>query len=831
MAEILQGQAAEDLLLLIRDDLKACEETEREQRLLEREDNAFASGGMNQWPADVLRDYAGIEGISRSRVTLTFNTVKPPMMQVSNAARAARMGIVAKPKGSKASKKQALYRQGVMRQIEIDSVAPAARIWALDRALRSGRAYYRLLIDYNNDGDFERDIQVKRILDQDSVFLDHNIEVPTGEDAEWATIKAWLTRRQYLRDYGDGKLATAANFEGFSSDAYDKDWVDGNGESAKILVAEHYRAHYDRKTLIQLSDGRAVLQDDLDRKDRSLKQDEREIYQRRIVWYKVNATEILEQRDIPGPYIPIVMLIGEEEFVNGKHIYKGLVRDAKDPARSYNYMRSKQVEAIGLAPVSPWVLAEGQDKNYKEQWRTANTRAWDALRYTPVTFGGELAPPPTRNVVEPAIQAITLAAHEARQDVKDITGFGDPGLGHGNPNEKSGKAIIALQRQSELGSSNYIDNLQRAMTYEAKIMNAWLKFVYREKGRILRIIDEEDQSSSIMLGQPFVRDKEGQPVPHTSNGEGLMPASGFMGRMAQAVGIGGRHSPPPQQPPSGGQDQEPEFVDFSEGEYSITVTVGKSHQTQREEEDESIGALIDAVPALAPLIADLWIENKDFKSAQRIAKRLKRALPPGAAEPEDGQPKEVPPEIQQKMQMLEQQNQQLTQALKTESDAVKTDQAKAAANAQVVQFKAQADAEIQKLKLANDLEIARLKALTDLRKTQIAVDAQMAKANLEADIRLLEQQTDLAHEQRMSDSNRRHELGMTAATSVLESEQADAAARRQAALAEQGAGHEADAAARQAEIDAAATDQAAGHQAALVEQQVELTPVDGENKQ
>ena len=66
-----------------------------------------------------------------------------------------------------------------------------------------------------------------------------------------------------------------------------------------------------------------------------------------------------------------------------------------------------------------------------------------------------------------------------------------------------------------------------------------------------------------------------------------------------------------------------------------------------------------------------FIESLDFPGSQKIADLARRALPPNLQAPVDQQA--LPPQIQQQMQQLTQQNQQLQQALQqkqVEQDAM-----------------------------------------------------------------------------------------------------------------------------------------------------------------
>ena len=133
-----------------------------------------------------------------------------------------------------------------------------------------------------------------------------------------------------------------------------------------------------------------------------------------------------DEIDCLTKWIPIIAVIGKELQVENKTYQAGLVRKLKDPQRQYNYMNSAATEAIALAPKAPYVMVEGQDEGYEEMWRTANTRNWSSLKYRNVSLNGAPAPPPTRNTVEPPIQAIMEMVRQAGNDLQGAAGIINP---------------------------------------------------------------------------------------------------------------------------------------------------------------------------------------------------------------------------------------------------------------------------------------------------------------------------------------------------------------------------------------------------------------------
>ena len=120
---------------------------------------------------------------------------------------------------------------------------------------------------------------------------------------------------------------------------------------------------------------------------------------RKIMWCKTNGYEILEEREWAGKWIPVVRVVGNEFEVEGRMYVSGLVRNAKDAQRMYNYWVSQEAEMLALAPKAPFIGYGGQFEGYEDKWKTANTNNWPYLEVNPdVTDGaGNMLPLPQRS--------------------------------------------------------------------------------------------------------------------------------------------------------------------------------------------------------------------------------------------------------------------------------------------------------------------------------------------------------------------------------------------------------------------------------------------------
>jgi hypothetical protein len=691
------------LVKMVLDCTKVGESAYQEQVTRELDDLNFE---LDQWPKEYRDERKG--GFTPDGHTipakpcLEINKLDQPIGQVVNEARMARLSIIIKPRGAGASKDVAMVRQGLIRAIEVDSRAQIARLWALDRAVKCGRGAYRIAKRYANDGDFDLDLVIERILNQHSVIFDPFAKEPDWSDGEWCVIFSDLPESEYRRRYPKSNLSRANADQLQTLGNAQPAWISGEVGKRAFRVAEfYYVVHEEVERVFIDGYGEAFLKD-VPPQLRDRIRLRRKVDARHVEWCIVNAMEVLDEEAWEGRYIPVIPVIGKEYNVNGKRSWRGIISNAKDAQRSYNVMRSRQVEAIGLASLSTWVMAEGQDEGYEEQWDRANTSSFVRLIYKPTTFEGQLTPAPSRDTAEPAIAAITQAVREADNDIKATTGRYDPSLGRARA-DQSGKAIRELKTQGETGTSNYLANLaEYSMTYEGKVLNDMLEYVYDRPGRIVRLLGEDDEEREVMLNQPY------QETATADDAKQLTPV-----------------------PQAQFNPQEHHFYNLKDGgQYRVYVTVGPSQPSAREDDRQFMNDLATAAPSLVPIYADLWVRSNDSRVASQVADRLRRANP--HAQQDDAAKKtNLPPEIAGQVQQMQQQLQEAAQQLQKLNQEIQTDKAKYDAQLQIEREQNASRERIANLQIRKDLIIERAKLEAD--KASTVFEAEIERLFLEAE--------------------------------------------------------------------------------------------------
>ncbi len=302
----------------------------------------------------------------------------------------------------------------------------------------------------------------------------------------------------------------------------------------------------------------------------------REVLSHAVKQHVLTGAEVLDTVDWAGRFIPIVPVLGDEVFLEGRRHLRSLVRDAKDPQRMFNYWRTTSTELVVLAPRAPFIGPKGAFKSDADKWATANT---DCHAY--IEYDGQV--PPERSSFAGVPAGALQEAMNASDDIKSILGLFDASLGAAS-NENSGRAILARQRR-DASTFHFIDNLSRAIRHAGRIMIDLIPQVYSTP-RLLRVLGPGGETSTVAVNQPA----------QTSPGAAAAPL--------QAV------------------------FDLSVGKYDLTVEAGPSFTTRREEAASQMIALIQAFPQAAPVLGDLLAKNLDWPGAEEIAERLKMLLPP-----------------------------------------------------------------------------------------------------------------------------------------------------------------------------------------------------------
>lgn len=720
----------ESTLKEARDAFQVAADAEADNRARALDDIKFARiGEDNQWTVN------GVNWAQKRRDTrrpvLTINMLPKFERQVMNDIRQNRPSIKVRPVDSGADVKTADVYTGLIRNIEQTSRADTAYDTAAEFAITGGFGYFGVNIDYASDDTFDQDILIER---KPNPFCIYGDPYDLGADSSnW--MSAWETEL-IERDEFDRRFKGAKPTDWQAGSDYHNlsaPWRVDN----EVLIARWWRRAKVSKTILKLSDGRVVAKEDFERKLDGISMADicaatgvevvgtREAPSYRVTHTLMTGAEVLEEEtDWPGRYIPIVPVYGEDIVVDGKRILKSLIRDARDPQMQLNYWRSYAAEMVALQPKAPYVGVVGQFDT-DPHWETANNDNHPYLEYDPVAG----APPPQRQMpaaLPPGARDLALMAND---DIKGTLGLFDASIG-ARSNETSGKAILARQREGDVSTFHFADNLSRAIRHGGAIIMDLIPKVYSGQ-RMVRVLGEDGKAQTVKLGPKPPGPPPGQQMPMAPGSIAppqSMPPPGQMAP-AQQMPPMGQMAPPQTMPPPGVMNTQqqslpmqamaspppgteppvpPEVFDLTVGKYDLVVQAGPSYTTRREETAAVLTDIMRALPQSVAVLGPIALKAMDVPGIEEVTSKLEQVAE--QSKPQDpAQAKMAEAQVNLQIKQMEIQAEAKAQTDKAQQDFALQTQAQQQ-EAALSSAKAQAEHELERQKAQWQMELEMWKA-------------------------------------------------------------------------------------------------------------------------
>ena len=684
----------------VRERLKKSIDEYSDERKKQKDDLLFST--LDQWPSDVRSAREGDP--NGARPCLTIDQINQYIVQVVNDMRQNKPAVKVRPVDDQADIGTAEVFQGIVRQIEDQSVAQVAYATSAESAVRVGEGYFRVITEYENETSFDQVIRIKRVPDMFCCYLGPH-EMPDGSDAEYGFVFEWMPTAKFRRQWPKAKY-TATEFDELQSD-YLGNWYDNE----KICVAEYFYKDYEKATICLYEDGTSKVKKPGEKSPEGVI-DERETRIPTVKWCKLTGVEILEKQEWAGKYVPIIKVIGKEAVLDGKKKCWGLVRPAKDSLRMYNYWASAITEKIGLSPKTPYIGAKGQFENLEDRWQKANVENFPYLEYNHISAeSGAPIPPPQRQAPAPIEVAMVQQLQIIREDVQASLGMFKASLGKEQPNQ-SGKAILALTRESDTGTFHFADNQSISIMHCGRILVDLIPKIY-DTARIVKILGEDGKLRTAQL----------DPSAPQASMESQDPLTGKV----QSI------------------------YNLNVGTYDVTVTVGPSFNTKRMEAATLFTDLANTSkdPISATVMRYLAIKNSDFNGAEQAAEMMEKLLPPGLIQKE-GQPN-IDPRAQaviNQLQMALQEQGKKVQELETGEKAkeakviadhdakmkqIELNKAEAAAQAELDRQKAEAELALKRWIAEQEAQLERDKATAEfgIKQQEVELDKKVSFEKLD----------------------------------------------------------------------------------------------------
>lgn len=609
-----------EIIKMFFDDFDRAEMAETDNRREMVEDLEFAA--LKQWDEKVLKEREG-------RPCLTLDHTGQSVRKILGGMRRNMPQVRYEPLDSGADTQTAEVMTDLVRQIQQTSNAKDVYMTAAAPQVKCGYGVFRVVTVENQDDIFKQDISLMPEPNPFNWYFDPDAVMKQRQDGSFCIKVVSMSIQKYKERYGDDiPTSLPALGEGQMCER----WYDGES----IVVGEYYKKVKVDKTLVQLSTGEVLDFDELSEEEVQRYRDAgiqpvqtRKTKVDKIKYYKLTAFKVIEEQDWPSKFFPGIPVYGEMDNVEGKTIYRGVIRAAKDPQKMYNYWNSAAAETIALQPKAPWLVTQKQIKRYKKFWNRANV---DNLPYLPYDVD-EQAPPPTRTA-PPTIQAGLLQqAAVSSADIQQATGVFEASVG-ALPEQRSGIAVEALQAEADLGTSLYSENLESAIQHAGRVILDLIP-IYYDTQRVIKIRGEDDSTNFVEINSPILT-------------------------------------------PDGVKIEN----DLTRGKYDVLSNVGPSFKTRRKEAASSLVELGRIFPQIMQVAGDLVAKNLDWPGADEISERLKKLIPPGIVEnQEDVTPEQL--QAQQQQAQLQQMQLQLEMADKqSEIENTNADTAKKISEAQ-----------------------------------------------------------------------------------------------------------------------------------------------------
>lgn len=556
------------------------------------EDLQFVAG--DQWDPVVMADRK-----EKGRPCLTINVLPQFIGQVIGDRRINSTSIKVRPRKD-ATQELADTRSGLIKSIEAYSRAERVYDAACEDQVTCGISAFRIDLDYAENDVFEQDIFIRHIPNPLAVIWDRMSIDPTGRDAGHCFVQDIMPRKVYEAKWPEHPCPSE-----LGDDMVNTITAQGWFDKDVVRVTEYWKVIERTRELALTLDGKTIDITDLQEEEYSAKlyvdpatgkPRIRKAIRTYAQMHLITGFAILEgPYELPITRLPIIKVEGRVVRVGDDRTRYGLVRFAKDAQRLKNYWRSVSAETLAMAPKAQWISPDDAVEGRQDDFRAAHTSG-DPL----LVYNKNASAPPQRVMPAPIPAAVLQEAAMNQQDIKDTTGLQDASLGV-RSNEVSGKAINARQREGDVATVIYHDNLNNAIQEGGDVINQLIPIAY-DTVRTARVIGNDDKHKLIKVNDP----------------------------------------------------NDPESPDLTIGKYDISIETGPSYTTQRMEAADAMMQAIQVAPELMQVAGDLIVKSQDWPGAFEIAERLKKTIPQNLLADDDPQKQKPDAQAEQAQQMQQQ---------------------------------------------------------------------------------------------------------------------------------------------------------------------------------
>jgi len=476
-------------------------DADKEERGLAIDDMVFAFSEDGQW--DKLAKHR-----RRNKPRYTINQIAAAVNEVIGGYKQNRIEIKARAEQD-TTKEEADAYNGLIRATVSSQEAKLAQNTAFKLITTSGMGAVEVLNQYSHSNPFEQDVSVKPIYEAlETVWFDPKARHMTGADGDYVFKEYSMSRDEFLDKYPEARMSPWPSSEVAN---IQRSWGLG-GTKNDIKIVHYFVKEPIKVSKTLLSDGSIMLTSDYEQVMDEL--DERgitfvaarDVETYKVMHYLMSGANVLEQpKEIPSQYLPIIRVLGYHEWHDGTLHYRGIVRAAKDPQRVYNYATSANIEAVALAPKQKVMATAKMVGGNQATWRNLNNSDSPLLLYTPDSEAPDAKPIPfSPSQGEPAL---IQQAQQAQMDLQATIGRRAPAQGEA-PADRSGRAILALQRQDDAVTFELLDNMAIAWEQVGQVVMDMIPKVIDTERQVM-ILGDDGEETVVTVNETILDEQTG----------------------------------------------------------------------------------------------------------------------------------------------------------------------------------------------------------------------------------------------------------------------------------------------------------------------------------
>jgi hypothetical protein len=579
----------------------------------------------SQWTEDESKLF-----IDYKKIPLSFNKLAPLINHLLGEQRQNTPNLQVVPDKT-VSTETASVREALVKEISLNSNAKIVYQQAFQQAAIGGFGAYLIDTEYESEHDdnaFNLIIVLRQTKDPTWCYWDISARSPCKTDGMYAGTRTRMSRKMFAGLYGDDiekQIGSEANYDDGSATG----WIFSTDD--EITIIEDNEREYESDKIYQLSNGRVVSSkeyNDLERIEVEKKkylidngefvtvEHSRDTHKYKIKKRLIAGDFILEETDFPSEQLPVVF-VDQNSYIDksGKQICRPFIKDAKDAQRYINYLGTQSAYLMRVSRYDQFLVSKANVRSPDTEviWRDPAT-AQGGLVYDESPNGNK-----PEQLRPPELSPSLISQYQrALADIEQCTGMYGTQMGE-QGNEISGSAIDARTRRGNYNTYVPFDSLNRAIACGGQIIDEMIPIVY-------------DTERDMMLN---------------------MPDSGMKKvTLNKQVDQYGSHIE----------------NDMKTGRYQVHLLPGASFEGQKQENLQSIQAVLQADPQLFRLVADLFVDNLPMANNIEMRNRLRTIVPPEIIEagktgqPIPQKPQQPPPELMMKMQELQLKHQDIMQA-------------------------------------------------------------------------------------------------------------------------------------------------------------------------